>query len=1307
MPTLVFVPVRLRLDRGALTQSRDSIAEALNAAATRALVNSRSVVIEPRRSMATPVAVAPVFSWTGPAVSTVSTEQRREIETLIERELSRAFTTARVDAAPVRGTGAGTVRRERPAEPFARGRYHRERRRYVIPAYDSPGDDTEVEVRGRDPFQPPTADELRRASQEPPPPPPDLNEVWKELSDPDQTVSSRAGGRIWTLVATGDERAVRVALAALRADDTGPTSILLSAFRQLGRDDPKRLRALLRSTVADIRQRFDGRIERHLNAVRLLAKAGDRLPGLRTELAMLGGVELTSLAVPEAKEVLAELEAERRGRARIAALVRALAFIRRELDRYLTERNPPTIDQLIAALSVSPNVPEDADPAVVAAIRGGTESMSRLVGIVMLAELPDDPDQFLYHFEVDLLASIQWIADTLNRIKAIDRTLYMFRRVYGAAYDQQEEVKVLRDTRAMTLRAVAENPFPTSYWLTTVRVVTDLSYSGWMERAANAKIAKIEPTNDKMIAALAAIPADLRPVVHDQYPQRVAQSESEILDIRRDLVAARGLSGGERLELVNTVEQRVGLSWLRVSFVQLWSAAHATMRDILDHNRGNSEETRLGWLATLGRICGEIEAEYERPDLSRYGQGYNQLQSWQWDIESVQRGIVAAEKAAAGLKIGVALLLTVVTLGIAAPESIGAIVAVTVGEAVVFAGAMTLIDVALDKPVTLSGFAFDVATNIAVFGLLKFLNVGLFKIVDAIPAGQTVARLAVIFGGNYVGTTISGLLIQALETKQWPQDVGSFLVLNALLNVIVGVIAGPRIVGQLRQMDRMRAALAAATALGAEHAAWLAEMDAVAARGNLTAAEFKAFQQRGEKVFQDLERVFAELQRLSEEQLKALRLSKAQLGEMRSRARDFASQIAAARYEGIPTTHRLPAPDRVVGGALVPRTGTTFEFNPNTPGSTPKRLATRLKDAGYSVREEGGVIEVVQPGAPGERYLLLPARTQTAPPTLTSVVGTSRNAASGLRVIRAQNAVPNLELTLETIAARDAEVARAILQGIGRHVEAGDTQALRGIARFLELGGDPASLGVIMGPGRNYGTVSIPRAIATLTELTASDVKAIDAIVGMLGKGDRTTDVLTGIAINFSDRHGIYGAITELLPATKSGLPEVLRYLSSRDMNRNQAGLGSLLAARRLVAENPGSAIRFEVEIQSGGQLIRVRDIEVELPAGDPLGYLSAEVKEVVDITVLQIGRSVKQFGRDVTIELGSPPPGDRVMKRIRWLIRKPANANAEQLKAAHDEIKALLRRAFDENATLRNHPRRDALLQEYDLYFDEMMVFL
>jgi hypothetical protein len=321
-------------------------------------------------------------------------------------------------------------------------------------------------------------------------------------------------------------------------------------------------------------------------------------------------------------------------------------------------------------------------------------------------------------------------------------------------------------------------------------------------------------------------------------------------------------------------------------------------------------------------------------------------------------------------------------------------------------------------------------------------------------------------------------------------------------------------------------------------------------------------------------------------------------------------------------------------------------------------------------------------------------------------------APKGLDVVYEQTAAHLLEGRLNELAASDPATAKALLTGIGRHLEAGHVQELQGLDHFLEVGGKPETLAVILGNGRIRGTADTRIALRAFKSLTADQVRGIDVIVETLGAGPVATDTIVGIGANFDPPGGVFGALGEIAPHTDAGLNEVMRYLRSfSSPNLNQAGLGSLRGALAALKENPGSRITFEEPVLQQDRLVRVLDFRLKLPSGDPLEYLQGEIKEVQDIRILKVGRSVRQFAFDVRLQADNAPPAQYgVLARLRWLIRRPAHPDGTlftdaELLPVRTELKGILRNAFDD-PLLRGDPRRAQVLNEFDTNFDQIVRF-
>jgi hypothetical protein len=533
--------------------------------------------------------------------------------------------------------------------------------------------------------------------------------------------------------------------------------------------------------------------------------------------------------------------------------------------------------------------------------------------------------------------------------------------------------------------------------------------------------------------------------------------------------------------------------------------------------------------------------------------------------------------------------------------------------------------------------------------------------------------------------------------------MGRFLAASAIINLIVAGLTRGQVRAEL-EAARTSDLVGQTLAIEAKRQEWLKAMNSVLGQRQPTLEEFAEWQRTGASIFEDLEQILRGFSRLSPNMLAKLGMSPERVTELIGLARSYGGQIRATPPPG---SRLLPPPTEVSGGLVVSRGNALEIVNPNAPGSDPASLARQMRRAGYNVRIDGGVLRLTGRPGSGQQYLLLPAATDVADPALGTIVGSSRtNSYKGLVVLRQQTAVPPLEPRLGLLARADAATTQDILVGMGRHLSTNDVREIQGMYHFLEIGGNPRALAAALGNGRNRGTNSVLKALRQFNDLTSPDVRGFDVIVDQLGTGPAATDTIAGIGSNFVPARSVYGAIADVAPYVDTGMPEVLRYLRSWSQNLNQAGIGSLLGGQQLLRERPGGRIDFEFEIYKGEQLIRVVDVRYRLPAGDPLGRLKGEVKEVVDVRVLQF-RSAREFAKDVLDEIADPPPAPyRPLARLRWLVRRPSGKSDTELDAIQENVKAILRRGFDD-PLLASHPRRSELLKEFDDHFDDIFRWL
>ena len=94
MPASVILPTRIRVDPVVLTTRRGVVADALAAAAERALISSRDVVLAPRGGYASVRLRPPRITWSGGGLHRVPVAVRTDVEALVRATFSQAAVDA-------------------------------------------------------------------------------------------------------------------------------------------------------------------------------------------------------------------------------------------------------------------------------------------------------------------------------------------------------------------------------------------------------------------------------------------------------------------------------------------------------------------------------------------------------------------------------------------------------------------------------------------------------------------------------------------------------------------------------------------------------------------------------------------------------------------------------------------------------------------------------------------------------------------------------------------------------------------------------------------------------------------------------------------------------------------------------------------------------------------------------------------------------------------------------------------------------------------------------------------------------------
>ena len=295
---------------------------------------------------------------------------------------------------------------------------------------------------------------------------------------------------------------------------------------------------------------------------------------------------------------------------------------------------------------------------------------------------------------------------------------------------------------------------------------------------------------------------------------------------------------------------------------------------------------------------------------------------------------------------------------------------------------------------------------------------------------------------------------------------------------------------------------------------------------------------------------------------------------------------------------------------------------------------------------------------------------------------------------------------LANIAVREGqEVAGTILDSLANFLKPGETNEalLSGTVEFLKRSDGKTLAGLLAArPGSAGGEFRIRSGWRThlvklfgqIGEFGDGDLRGIAIVLQQEGGEPRVAaEAALAIVDRFDNPRVVFGALNDMAPHS-TGLGKVIGYLKSLSRDRNQAALGQLLAAKRLLAEHPGTRLIFEQAIEREGRLIR--EIDVRLVTADTLEtILDVELKEVTSLFVFDQPHTLQQFLRDVVRRARSARPGERLLGRIRWMIREQeliGKGVEELLAKGVAEEQAKVQARMELKATLR-----DKLLKAFD----------
>ena len=276
-----------------------------------------------------------------------------------------------------------------------------------------------------------------------------------------------------------------------------------------------------------------------------------------------------------------------------------------------------------------------------------------------------------------------------------------------------------------------------------------------------------------------------------------------------------------------------------------------------------------------------------------------------------------------------------------------------------------------------------------------------------------------------------------------------------------------------------------------------------------------------------------------------------------------------------------------------------------------------------------------------------------------------------------------------SLAVREGdEVANRVIRGLTLLENGPQGAELQTVADFLRRGGEGRALAAILDRGPSWAMRVHQRPfLALLPSLQLEDLRGISLILSNRGFAAEGAEAVLAITVrNFADPKPILRALGEVAPHSE-GLSRLVGYLANLSQNLNQAALGQLFAARRLLEEFPGHWLIFEVPVSRGGRVIREIDVRVVTPY-TRVSLLDVELKEVTHLFTFTTEHVRRQFARDIVRGVQAARTGEAPLARIRWLVRERELLQRGLTRTQiRDQIRDHLRQAF-------NHSELNALTQ-------------
>jgi hypothetical protein len=368
----------------------------------------------------------------------------------------------------------------------------------------------------------------------------------------------------------------------------------------------------------------------------------------------------------------------------------------------------------------------------------------------------------------------------------------------------------------------------------------------------------------------------------------------------------------------------------------------------------------------------------------------------------------------------------------------------------------------------------------------------------------------------------------------------------------------------------------------------MTRLQTLAKRGTLTSKEFDEMKANGAKLADDMDATMPDL-------AKTLGMNHTP-AEIRGAIAAFRAKLAGLTYSPKPTvTAVLPE----YTGGLTRANNVTFVYDGANPPKDLAKVRASLASRGYTIidnptggfeaRSGGKVILQVLPAGRASLAAL--------PPSI-STVAKGPVAQEGLARVRAQTGSPSLEGLLAGAGATNAAATMRVLQTAGRSIQTSDAAAWKGMATYLDKGGD---IGALARAISHYAARQEPleaqsRASTVLRLMAGWDASAVRGLAVIVRhRPDLTGERIEALFTGFEPKEvvGILQSLDRLEPVVRN-LGAIIGPLASTSVPVRIGGVGSLTTAVQTADKFPGHKLAFEESVfDDQGRTIRIQDLNV------------------------------------------------------------------------------------------------------------------